>query len=52
MNLKNQYIKLRDNCALLPVSRMREKESFIVPAGDLCQFEGINFIKNARWFFS
>ena len=41
-------MKLRINCGLIPVSRMREKESFNVPAGELYQFEGI---KNARWIF-
>ena len=30
---------------------MREKESFNVSADDLCQHEGINDIKNARYFF-
>ena len=42
-------MKLRINCGLIPVSRMIEKESFNVPAGELYQFEGI---KNARWIFS
>ena len=44
-------MKLRINCGRLLVSRMGEKESFNVPAGELCQFEGINDIKMQGGFF-
>ena len=42
---------MRDDCARLPVGRMREKESFNVSADYLCQVDRINDIQNARKFF-